>query len=213
MTSLISADCVYTPCFCEENAYKLCERLIQEPCELYVAFTSNRQRQVPLWRQRASSHPSGLVIWDYHVLVLQRTATECVVWDLDTTLPFPCSLSLYSEAGLNINLPLSPELARCWRVISADAYLNGFASDRSHMQLEDGSWQATPPTYQCIVASDGTRMRLDDYINVTDTPETSSASTAATLLGTVYSEAAFLKAFASQNTPISEEAAAAFSCP
>ncbi|KAL3153728.1 hypothetical protein ABBQ32_013322 [Trebouxia sp. C0010 RCD-2024] len=81
------------------------------------------------------------------------------------------------------------------------------------MQLEDGSWQATPPTYQCIVASDGTRMRLDDYINVTDTPETSSASTAATLLGTVYSEAAFLKAFASQNTPISEEAAAAFSCP
>ncbi|KAL3153727.1 Protein N-terminal glutamine amidohydrolase [Trebouxia sp. C0010 RCD-2024] len=46
MTSLISADCVYTPCFCEENAYKLCERLIQEPCELYVAFTSNRQRQV-----------------------------------------------------------------------------------------------------------------------------------------------------------------------
>lgn len=46
MSSLISADCVYTPCFCEENAYKLCERLIKEPFELYVAFISNRRRQV-----------------------------------------------------------------------------------------------------------------------------------------------------------------------
>lgn len=39
-------------------------------------------------------------------------------------------------------------------------------------------------------------MCLDDYINLTETPEASPATSAASLLGTVYSEAAFLAAFA-----------------
>ena len=106
MSNLTAADCVYTPYFCEENSYKLCEQLVQRPFDVYVAFISNRNRQVgsrpadpcfyaacdslctclqiPLWRQRASRQPSGLVVWDYHVLVLQRTGTDCLVWDLDT---------------------------------------------------------------------------------------------------------------------------------
>ena len=48
-------------------------------------------------------------------------------------------------------------------------------------------------------------MRLDEYINMTDTPDISATSTAASLLGTVYSEAAFLTAFAPQNPPIPEK--------
>lgn len=39
-------------------------------------------------------------------------------------------------------------------------------------------------------------MCLDDYISVTETPEASPTTSAASLLGTVYSEAAFLAAFA-----------------
>lgn len=38
-------------------------------------------------------------------------------------------------------------------------------------------------------------MCLDDYISVTETPEASPTPSAASLLGTVYSEAAFLAAF------------------
>lgn len=192
---ITAADCVYTPCFCEENAYKLCEHLLVQSADLCVAFISNPRRQIPVWQQRASSHPSGFVLWDYHVLVLQRTASDCLVWDLDTTLPFPCSLSLYADAALQIGLPFRPEFCRFWRIISANEYLSNFASDRSHMQLKDGSWQATPPTYPCIVAADGNTMRLNDYISMTDTPQVSSSTSVAALLGTVYSETAFLEAF------------------
>ena len=52
MSSLTVADCVYTPCFCEENAYKLCEQLIDQPFDLHVAFISNRNRQVGNYRHR-----------------------------------------------------------------------------------------------------------------------------------------------------------------
>ena len=43
-------------------------------------------------------------------------------------------------------------------------------------------------------------MRLDDYIDVTSTTENSPVTSAASLLGTVYSEATFLEAFAPQDT-------------
>ena len=35
-------------------------------------------------------------------------------------------------------------------MVAADEYLTAFASDRSHMLKEDGSWLAEPPTYPCI---------------------------------------------------------------
>lgn len=38
-------------------------------------------------------------------------------------------------------------------------------------------------------------MRLNDYISMTDTPQVSSSTSVAALLGTVYSETAFLEAF------------------
>lgn len=40
------------------------------------------QLQVPLWNQRAG-RVDGLVCWDYHVLLLQRTPAGTLVWDLD----------------------------------------------------------------------------------------------------------------------------------
>ena len=52
MSKLTVADCVYTPCFCEENAYKLCQQLIHQPIDLYVVFISNRNRQVGSFRHR-----------------------------------------------------------------------------------------------------------------------------------------------------------------
>ena len=54
------------------------------------------------------------------------------------------------------------------------------------------------PHVDCCYA-DGNRMRLDDYISVINTPENSPATSAASILGTVYPEAAFLEAFAPQD--------------
>ncbi len=51
------------------------------------------------------------------------------------------------------NLILLPN--RKFRVIPAEVFLATFASDRSHMKNEDGSWMQPPPSYPCI-ATQGT---------------------------------------------------------
>lgn len=53
--------------------------------------------------------------------------------------------------------------------------------------------------------ADGNKMRLDDYISVTSIPETSPPTSAASLLGTVYPEAAFLEAFAPQGNQSNQQ--------
>lgn len=58
---------------------------------------------------------------------------------------------------------------RYFRIIPAEQYLEEFASDRSHMQLPDGSYQATPPDYPCIVAKNGRTMTLPHFWNMGDT--------------------------------------------
>ena len=37
-----------------------------------------------------------------------------------------------------------------FRVISADYYLNNFASDRSHMLNDENNYSSPPPNYPCI---------------------------------------------------------------
>ncbi|DBA99233.1 TPA: hypothetical protein ACH3X3_011847 [Trebouxia sp. C0006] len=208
---LAVSDCVYTPCFCEENAYKLCEQLCKHCAGCHVAFISNLARQVPLWQQKASKRSDGFVLWDYHVVVLQEGEQDCLVWDLDTTLPFPCTLLAYADIALNTQLVLGTDFARLFRVVSGNDYLRGFASDRSHMRLSDGAWQAVPPTYPCITASDGATMRLQDYISMTATANHHDPS-AASLLGTVYTEKAFLEKFllqsASPSTQVQQQSLA-----
>lgn len=190
-TAIAVSDCVYTPCFCEENAYKLCERLCKHSSQVYVVFVSNPSRQVPFWRDRFSHDPDGFVLWDYHVIVLQQTEQGCSVWDLDTTLPVPCPLLAYANIALKAQLPLNANFSRWYRVVTANDYLQHFASDRSHMQLEDGFWRAAPPTYSCIIASDGVKMRLEEYISMTaSAPQSENSYT-----GTVYTERAFLDTF------------------
>jgi hypothetical protein len=43
------------------------------------------------------------VVWDYHVFVIEAAhgrLRRARVWDLDTRLPFPCSLDDYTHAAL-----------------------------------------------------------------------------------------------------------------
>lgn len=48
-------------------------------------------------------------------------------------------------------------------------------------------------------------MRLDDYIDMTDTSQTDFTSSAASLLGTVYTETEFLNAFAPATNQSAQE--------
>lgn len=75
------SDFAHTPCYCEENAFRLIERLVStwsspygSACshQLWAVFISNETKSVPVWRQRAGDPTAngGLCVWDYHVVVV-----------------------------------------------------------------------------------------------------------------------------------------------
>lgn len=162
-------DCIYTSCYCEENVWRLCEHVKNKGTfpleECYAVFISNDKRMVPLWRQCAA-HGDNPVIWDYHVIFLHApVGDQSFIYDLDTTLPFPCPFSTYIVETFKSDALLHPDFRRKVRVIRIDVYLRTFASDRSHMKDASGRWTKPPPPYPCIETSDS-KMNLDDFISM-----------------------------------------------
>uniref|UniRef100_A0AAG5D561 Protein N-terminal glutamine amidohydrolase n=1 Tax=Anopheles atroparvus TaxID=41427 RepID=A0AAG5D561_ANOAO len=161
-------DCSYVSCYCEENVWKLCEQVKKtHPSELskcYAVFVSNERRTVPLWRQKAGRGDEKLVIWDYHVFFMHNPSpNRCLVFDLDTTLPFPTYFHKYVTETFRSDYALTPEHHRFFRVIPAEKYLAEFSSDRRHMRRPDGSWIKPPPSYPPIQTT-GSSHSLDDFI-------------------------------------------------
>ncbi|CAH8387540.1 unnamed protein product [Eruca vesicaria subsp. sativa] len=152
----------HTPFYCsEENVYLLCKTLCENGVadangsDLFVVFISNEKKQVPLWHQKASTRADGIVLWDYHVICVQRkkeSDSEPLVWDLDSTLPFPSPLASYVSQTTQPSFQLFAEYQRFFRIVHAPLFFKHFASDRRHMKEPDGSWTAQPPPYQAIVA-------------------------------------------------------------
>uniref|UniRef100_A0A1I7W7K2 Protein N-terminal glutamine amidohydrolase n=1 Tax=Heterorhabditis bacteriophora TaxID=37862 RepID=A0A1I7W7K2_HETBA len=75
------------------------------------------------------------VVWDYHVVLLEKGEEGTKVWDLDSTLPFPCPFNQYWQSTFQ---PIG------WNIAEE------FKSDRSHMKKPDGSWIAPPPVWDLI---------------------------------------------------------------
>lgn len=176
---------IHTTCYCEENVYFLCQKLStmgiadHKGGDLFVAFISNKEKKIPLWCQSASKRLDGLVVWDYHVICIQKNDGDNghVVWDLDSTLPFPVAFKRYFSQAILPTFPLDPLYKRIFRVIHAPIFLRFFASDRSHMKDLDGTWISPPPVYPPIVAQDGTSNNLADYIRMDGNDVTSDIQT------------------------------------
>ncbi|KAG4078606.1 hypothetical protein HA402_011365 [Bradysia odoriphaga] len=155
----------------EENVWKLCEQVKKtRPTELakcYAVFVSNEGRTVPLWRQKAGRGDDKVVIWDYHVFFMHNpTPNRCLIFDLDTTLPFPTYFHKYVTETFRSDLALRPEHHRFFRVISAETYLAEFSSDRRHMRRPDDTWIKPPPPYAPIQTHANSHS-LDDFICMT----------------------------------------------
>ncbi|KAF3336870.1 protein N-terminal glutamine amidohydrolase [Carex littledalei] len=178
VSSIGAATFTHTPCYCEENVYLLCKKLgsigVAEPTglDLFVVFISNEGNKIPLWHQKASQIEEGLVVWDYHVICVQvksketKESTADLVWDLDSTLPFPLALDQYIHKAIR---PLSFKNSmyrRLFRIVHAPTFLQYFASDRSHMKNASGNWISPPPTYNPIIAEDGTTQNLNEYMKM-----------------------------------------------
>ncbi|XP_032874972.1 protein N-terminal glutamine amidohydrolase [Amblyraja radiata] len=169
LSAIVKEDCVYTSCYCEENVWKLCEYIKnkrQHPLEeWYAVFISNDEKMVPIWRQR-SCHEDQPVIWDYHVLLFHDCGGQhCEVYDLDSTLPFPCPIDIYMKEAFRSEDHMRPIFRRKMRVLRADLYLKTFASDRSHMKNAHGMWRMAPPPYPCIQTAEA-QMNLHDFISM-----------------------------------------------
>ncbi|XP_078445573.1 amino-terminal glutamine amidohydrolase [Wolffia australiana] len=200
----------YTPFYCEENVYLLCKQLSlsgnadPNSTDRFVAFISNDEKQVPLFLQKASKRVDGLVVWDYHVICIQSRKDEesrlqHLVWDLDSTLPSPISFREYMAETLQPRLSSSLTLKRYFRLVHAPMFLRHFGSDRSHMKDSFGNWLSPPPSYDPIIAQDGTTNNIKEYIEIQATDQVIDSSLVESLysrkLGVIVGEDKILDLF------------------
>ena len=140
---------LYTPYYCEENVWHLCQREQFVDSEPIVVFVGNEIRACPLWYQRASSLDQP-VLWDYHVFLLCRDADfYWQVWDLDTLLGFPVNFEHYVDRTFGKVLA-GDVYAPNFRLIAAQEYQRVFSSDRAHMRDKSGAWLEPPPPWPFI---------------------------------------------------------------
>ncbi|KAJ3676272.1 hypothetical protein LUZ60_003684 [Juncus effusus] len=176
-SSIDTAPFIRTPCYCEENVYFLCKRLVDIGAagpaarDLFVVFISNEAKMIPLWYQKSSRDKSGLVVWDYHVICVQvkskgNERDSNLVWDLDSSLQFPLPLNQYNSRAIRSLSSEDSKYQRLFRIVHAPIFLKYFASDRSHMKDKYNNWIALPPPYNPIIAEDGTTHNLNDYMTI-----------------------------------------------
>ena len=133
----------YHPFYCEENIHHLCQDARFAGRRRHVLFISGPEKACVMWHQRAAKRPGAPMFWDYHVVLLVEDPWE--VWDLDTTLGLPVPAAEYLLRSFHPGVPR--EFRTLFRRVDADAFLQAFASDRSHMRRRDGSWQRPPPPW------------------------------------------------------------------
>lgn len=109
---------------------------------------------------------------DYHVIFMYHPEPEkCLVYDLDSELPFPTYVHKYVTETFRTDHILKSDYFRLvcnnflgiqsffkftfryFRVIAASDFLRDFASDRRHMKRPDGSWIKPPPNYPAITTT------------------------------------------------------------
>jgi protein N-terminal glutamine amidohydrolase len=157
-------DYPYTPFYCEENIWQLCQNPRFAELETKVVFISNRNNSCILWGQKAGKGVEGLVLWDYHVLLLCKEETW-KVWDLDTNFDLPAGFSFYVRSTFKLEeVKLADEFAPIFKVIDTQEFVRTFSSDRSHMRKPDGTWNATPPEWPII--GDGKEPNLMQLIDM-----------------------------------------------
>lgn len=155
---------LYTPFYCEENVWHLTSHphFAEQPnCK--VVFISNHERQCWFWHQR-NAPAQQPILWDYHVILLAADQ----IWDLDTTLPFPCDAQQYLDATFAHVGKVSPDTDPIFRLIDRDIFVSEFASDRSHMLDSLGHWMQPPPAWPVIHTQRATN-NLQKFIDMHDT--------------------------------------------
>ncbi len=139
----------YCPCYCEENVWHLTQKPAFAKTERIVALISNPEGACLFWNQRVCEKRDEPVIWDYHVILFVRN-DEWLVYDLNTALPFPTDADTYLRRTFRLDSTMPDILRPRFVLFEGDAYVEAFASDRSHMRDEQGQWLSPPPDWPVI---------------------------------------------------------------
>nr|CAG4635687.1 EOG090X0C0Q [Artemia franciscana] len=152
-------------CFNEENVWHLCSWVRthrpEEISRCSAVFISNSKKQIPLWRQRAGRGEERLVIWDYHVVFLHQFGDKCLVYDLDSELPFPTFFPKYVTETFRTDQILD---ATYHRRVPLPQYLALLVSTESHV-LRNGSKRKLIPQYSSITILTAP-FRINWFLNV-----------------------------------------------
>ncbi|KIY66302.1 hypothetical protein CYLTODRAFT_398990 [Cylindrobasidium torrendii FP15055 ss-10] len=154
---------IYTSCYCEENIYFLAKSFIDH--ETYVVFVSNENKTVAIWNQKRARSPDIPVVWDYHVILVLKTANSSWIYDFDAVNASPILLEEYM--GRSFLPDVLPAFRCLFRVVPSRLFFETFSSDRSHMICPDGTYSVTPPTYPAIqsVAHSGSNL-MDAFVSM-----------------------------------------------
>ena len=151
----------YTPYYCEENIWHLCQHPKFARRQVLVVFISNDKKSCPFFFQRACPSLQRPVWWDYHVILLCKEASW-LVWDLDTILGCPISMEDYLRLTFGDSGTISKEYAPLFRIVTPDKFVHIFSSNRSHMRKSNGQWIALPPPWPAIYQNG--RNTLNEFI-------------------------------------------------
>jgi hypothetical protein len=173
------SDFAYASCYCEENVWHLAQDQRIAHDQAFVVFVSNKRQCCPMWSQRSAPSASVPAVWDYHVVLLARGGdAPWMIYDLDSTLPFPVGVDAYLAGTFPFASP--PDLAPMFRIVERAELIRTFASDRSHMR-EGMMWKAPPPPWPPIQV-ESIRMNLFSFVDM-ERPFAGEVISADALLG------------------------------
>ncbi|MFB6374940.1 MAG: hypothetical protein ABEN55_17880 [Bradymonadaceae bacterium] len=157
----------YQPYYCEENVWRLCRQNPFDGNDVYAVVISNRTGACPLWNQREAPSSTRPVLWDYHVVAVERRAESTLVWDLDTRLECPAPVAVWWQATFPALERLGPAFQPNFRVVPRDIFLDTLSTDRSHMQTDGGEFKKPPPDWDRIF-DPKVGMNLDRFVDMDD---------------------------------------------
>lgn len=174
-------DFLYHPFYCEENIWQLCQDARFAGGEAFVVFVSNADKSVAIWHQKLAKAHWLPVVFDYHVILLARSAFgRWEVWDLDTTLGLPHEAVDYFSRAFRPEGDIPQVYQPLFRLFPVAQFLATFSSDRSHMRDASGNWLKPPPDWNAPYRTE-LGMTLPDFIQMmpSDSTEAGPLSAAA----------------------------------
>lgn len=154
----------YQEFFCEENIWWLGKSLHEEGMALenqYVLIFSNDKKVTPMLYQG-----ERLVVWDYHVVLYCQE--EAIIFDFNSSLPFPCGVKRYFSRSFSPQLPIEYQVYV--RKIAMTEYHENFYSDRSHMLNKNGTPVKDFPDWPAILHRGKKGVCLKEYIDFSGNP-------------------------------------------